>query len=249
MKQAWHDSDEFWNTFGSSMFTPDRIESATKEVEQVIHLVDKPEPMDILDLCCGPGRHSAVFSRRGNRVTGVDRTQSYLEQARTRDGSEGLSTEYVQGDMRTFTRPASFDLIVNMFGSFCYFEDPVEDKQVLANSFTNLRTEGVFVQEIMSKEILARQFKPRDWQQLPDGSIQLEEREIHDNWSMLRGRWMLVKEGQIKEFHFHHRLYSATELSNLLIDVGFREVKVFGNLEGKPYDHQAQRLVAVAIKQ
>ena len=43
-----------------------------------------------------------------------------------------------------------------------------------------------------------------------------------------------------------HRLYSARELSDLLVRCGFVKVRVFGDLAGTDYDHNAKRLVVLA---
>ena len=45
-----------------------------------------------------------------------------------------------------------------------------------------------------------------------------------------------------------HALYSGRELADLLKKAGFERVKLFGSLQGTPYDLNARRLVAVAMK-
>ena len=45
-----------------------------------------------------------------------------------------------------------------------------------------------------------------------------------------------------------HRIYSAAELKALLADCGFSAVTVYGALTGAPYDVNAQRLIALAVK-
>ena len=49
-----------------------------------------------------------------------------------------------------------------------------------------------------------------------------------------------------EEFSLSLRLYSGVELSSLLVESGFREVKLLGDLNGRPYDHTAGRLIALA---
>ena len=39
--------------------------------------------------------------------------------------------EFVQQDMRKFKRPDSFDLALNIFTSFGYFENPADDAQAV----------------------------------------------------------------------------------------------------------------------
>jgi hypothetical protein len=46
----------------------------------------------------------------------------------------------------------------------------------------------------------------------------------------------------------HYNLYSGAELRELLRKVGFCNVRVYGDLKGSPYNHNAKRLVLVAEK-
>ena len=58
----------------------------------------------------------------------------------------------------------------------------------------------------------------------------------------------MIKGKEKHEFTFTHWLYSASELTELLYQSGFSSVKVYGNLDGRKYDNQAERLIAVAKK-
>ena len=76
----------------------------------------------------------------------------------------------------------------------------------------------------------------------------LEERKVTKNWSWMDNRWIVIKGNKRREFKITHRIYSAVELSELLIGCGFTIKNVYGNLEGGPYDHKATRMVVVAQK-
>lgn len=243
---VWHEEDSFWETM--PMFSQDSWDRAHSEVDSVLALLEIEPPAAVLDLCCGVGRHSLELARRGFRVTGVDRTASYLKSARAMAKAEGLAVDFVQADMRDFTRPASFEAAINLFTSFGYFEDQEQDLQVLINVCQSLRHGGRLILEMMGKEILARIFLPRDWQELPDGSFFLQERTISQAWSWMENRWILIKDGQTSEHKISHRIYDGTGLQALLIKAGFESIALYGGLSGAPYDQEARRLVAVAQK-
>ena len=247
-KSQWHDDDAFWETFDSVLFGRERWDKAPQEVEQVMALLQVESGDPILDLCCGVGRHALEFARGGFRVTGVDRTAAYLDEARRRAGEEGLEVEWVCEDMRSFRCPGAFAGAVNLFTALGYFEDPSEDRRVLENLYASLQDNGVLVIDIISKEVLARKFRVRDWDELEDGTILLRETKLEQHWSWAVVRWIRIKDGEQSEFRFGHRLYSASELAGLLSACGFRSVEVYGDLAGAPYDHEAKRLVAVARK-
>ncbi|MEW6046596.1 MAG: class I SAM-dependent methyltransferase [Bacillota bacterium] len=244
----WHDEDRFWETFGLVLFDETRWQAASQEVDALLRLLQPEAGASILDLCCGPGRHSLELARRGFRVTGADRTAAFLAEARRRADAEGLPLELVQSDMRHFRRPGAFDLVINMFTSFGFFEDPVDDLQVARNMWESLRPGGKAVLEMMGKEVLARVFVERSWLPLSDGSIFFQERRVARDWSWIENRWMILKDATLHEFQFGHRLYSAAELRQVLSQAGFSSVQAYGSLDGTPYDHQARRLVMVAVK-
>jgi len=243
---VWHEQDDFWESV--PLFGPERMEIAPQEVDQITAMLGLRPGAAVLDLCCGVGRHSLAFARRGYTVVGVDRTAAYLRAARGVAEAEGLAVEWIEADAREFARPGAFDLAINLFTSFGYFEDPAEDRQVAENLFRSLKPGGALVMDLMGKERLARIFSPRNWDELPDGSLFLQERKIREDWTWIENRWILIKDGQRKEFTLGHRLYDGAGLRALLLDSGFESVTLYGDLAGSPYDNDARRLVAVANK-
>jgi SAM-dependent methyltransferase len=245
--KSWYEDDGFWKKVSPILFGEKCWKSTAPQIDQVTHLLGLKPPLEILDLCCGLGRHSLELARRGFTVTGVDRTAVYLEKARQQAESEKLPIAFVQEDMRKFCRPDAFDIVLNFYTSFGYFENPAEDRRVLVNMEQSLRKDGRLVMEMMGKEILARIFRERDWHE-EDGVIWLEERKVSKDWTWIDSRWIMLQGSKRNEFRISHRLYSAAELSALLKDCGFRSVDIYGNLAGAPYDQNAERLVVVAHK-
>jgi len=245
--KAWHEEDAFWTKWAPFIFFERRWEQARGEVADIISLLKVSPGASILDLCCGPGRHSLQLARSGFSVTGVDRTKMYLEKARKQAEKEGLEAEFIQNDMRTFCRPDTFNVVINLFTSFGYFEDMNDDRRVAENVYRSLRENGVFLIDTMGKEVLARVFRERDWYEV-NGILVLQEHRVSRNWSWMENRWIMVKDGKTEESRLSHRLYSAAELTALLRDCGFGAIDVYGDLTGTPYDHTAKRLVMAAHK-
>jgi SAM-dependent methyltransferase len=248
-KKPWHEDDSLWETWGPLMFTPQKIADAVEEVSKIIKLLNIQPGSSILDLCCGIGRHSLELARRGHKVTGVDRTKGYLDKARKQAKEEGLNIEFIQEDMRLFSRPDAFNTAISMFTSFSYFEDPQEDKCVVKNVFESLRNGGRFIIQMHGKETLAKIFTERDWDEHKDnGVIVLRERKVSKNWSWMQNRWIMLKGSERIEHELSHRLYAGSEIADLLHDCCFNRVDVYGDLEGNPYDQTARQLVVVGYK-
>jgi len=244
---SWHDNDEFWLTFASFMFDEDRLGKTPEEVDKVLALLDVKERAKILDMGCGPGRHSLELARRGYRVTGIDRTLPYLELARQKAAEAGLDIEFHHADMRSYEQSNHFDAALSLFTSFGYFEAAEDNRQSLSNIFHSLKPGGQLVLQFMGKEVLARIFVERDWVE-KDGAFHLQERSVSKDWSWMQNRWILLKDGKVLEYELGHWIYSAAEINQMLQDVGFSTVKIYGNLDGDDYDINAQQLVAVAQK-
>ncbi len=246
-QEAWHSQDAFWELFESLLFNPRRVLLAKEQVSQIETLLQIDRSARILDLCCGIGRHSLELATRGYDVTGVDRTARYIETARQQAEERKLNVRFAVGDMREYRSPDSYDVILNLFGSFGYFGDASEDRAVAANMYDSLRPGGQLLIETNGKEILARDFQARDWDEGGD-LLMLSEKTVTQNWGRVETRWIAIRGAQRIEHRTSVRLFSAVELSSLLVAAGFSEVLVYGGLDGIGYDQDAQRLVVVGRK-
>ena len=246
-QELWHNQDAFWELFEPVLFNHQRQVRAAAEVDKIEKLVHIQDRARILDLCCGNGRHSLELSERGFDVTGVDRTAAYIEKARLEAEKRGLDVTFVVEDMREYCVLNSFDIVMNLFGSFGYFEDPDDDRKVVENMYASLQPGGRLLIETMGKEILARNFQERDWDEEGDLLI-LSEKKIGQNWGRIETRWIVIQDAERVEHRVSVRSYSAVELSSLLSACGFPQVRVYGSLDGTEYDQAAQRLVVVGRK-
>jgi len=247
--RPWHEDERFWEAFRDAMFPAETFADASDELDSILALpgVDVAPGDAVLDLPCGPGRHSVPLAARGFDVTGVDATASYLDEARSRAADRDVAdaVEFVEGDMREFRREGAFDLALNLYTSFGYFEDRADDERVARTLHESLAPGGTLVMDLASKETLARDFRTRTWDDFDDGYV-LEAHAVTDDWSWMENTWTLVVDGDVREYDVSHRLYSAYELTELLEDAGFDAVEAYGTLDGDAFDQDADRLLVVA---
>ena len=248
MSAPWYEDDAFWVSMTTALFDPERLASTGAEVDAIVRLTGLQPGGRVLDLCCGPGRHSLELARRGMQVTGIDRTEVYLRRARRKARREGLEPRFLRQDMREPCGIEAFEVALNLFTSFGYFEDPEDDRLVAANLFRALSPGGVLLMDTMSKEVLARRVQLRNWTELADGSFLLQESTLEQAWSWVTSRWVLIHDGEVEDWSIGHRMYAASELVALLASVGFGPIQVFGGFDGSSYDELPQRLVLVAHK-
>ena len=250
----WFKDIHFWELYGPVMFDRKRWD----EVPLVADGVTRMAKLDLygqapaqgpraLDLCCGFGRIALELARRGFSVTGVDITEPYLQTGADDAAYENLEVEFVLQDVRVFKRPACFDLAVNLYISFGYFDDPADDLLFATNACESLREGGSLIIETLGKEIAVRDFVEAEWFERAGYTVLTEYAPV-DSWSGLKNRWIIIKDGRRIEKVFTQRLYSAAELRRLLLDAGFRAVDIYGNWDEAPYDSKAEALIAVGRK-
>src|ERR1019366_7170864 len=220
------------------MFGERQMAAAPGEVDRVLALSGVARGR-VLDLCCGPARHSLILAQKGFEVTGVDRSAFLLSKAR--QSGAGAGVELVEADMRDFVRPGAFDLALSLFTSFGYFDTREEDLAVLRNVRASLKQDGVFVIDVMSKEYLISQGQTTHWEQWPGGEIHVHHYDVFPGWGRLRVQWLLIEGERARRFEFEHNLYSGLELAALLERAGFTDVCIFGSLDGAPHDAAATR--------
>jgi SAM-dependent methyltransferase len=241
----WFADESIWKDLYPFHFPESAFAVANEQVEKILRLTGVGAG-NVLDLCCGPGRHAVALAKRGFAVTAVDRTSFLIEHARARAAQANVRIEFVLEDMRQFSRPATFDLIINLFTSFGYFEDESDDLRVLRLVRENLRPGGAFVLEMVSKERLAQVFHATTSTELPNGDVLFERHEIVDDWTRIRNRWTLMRSDSTRTFEFIHRIYSGQEMKDLLMKAGLAGAQVYGDLDGSSYGLGAQRLIAFA---
>jgi len=258
LNTEWFKDSEFWEQYAPIMFD----DAHWKEVPAVADAITRLAKFDfygetskpqinvnpkVLDLCCGFGRISAELARRGFSVTGVDITGSYLQTAKEEAGFEKLNIEYIKADAREFVRKDFFDLAVNLYISFGYFEDQKDDLLMVRNAYESLKSGGSFIIETLGKEIAVRDFVDREWFERA-GFMVLTEYETLDSWTFLKNRWILIKDGKKIERVFSQRLYSASELRSLLLEAGFSKVDIYGDWDESPYGKSAAKLIVIGRK-
>ena len=243
----WFTDESFWRELYPFMFPDTAFAVAEEQVDRALALTGV-QAGAVLDLCCGPGRHAIPLAKRGFTVTGVDRTSFLLEKARARAATARVAVEFLLEDMRRFRRPESFDLAVNMFTSFGYFEDKADDLEVLRHVYESLKAGGVFLLDMVSKEWLAKVFQATTSTKLPAGQLLVQRHEIVDDWTGVRNEWTVLDGDRVATFTFRHRIYSGQEIKDLLMHAGFLTPQLYGALDGRPYGIDVSRLTVVSRK-
>lgn len=244
---GWYDDDSLWVDFAPAMFSGARAETVA-ELVRTAPLLDFPPGSRVLDLCCGPGLFLVPLAARGHRVTGVDLSPAMLERAETACREAAANVRLVREDMLTYAAPESYDVILNVFTSFGYFENADDNARVLRNAWHSLAPGGRLLVDVMGKEVLAGWIGRPQAVDLPDGSYIVQRDTVLDSWRRLRTDWTLVRGERARTASIRSFLYSAAELHDLFVAAGFADVECFGDFDGGPYDQSSRRLIVRGLK-
>lgn len=219
-------------------------------VDLIVELAELRGDERILDLPCGFGRIANRLAGRGFDVVGIDHKADYLHRARRAAAETGVQVDYRRGDMRELQAEAAFDVLVNWFTSFGYFDDDT-DRDVLRRFWRALRPGGRLVLDLANRDRLVRvvgaQAGPATM--LVDrGQLLLIDRvDLSDDGARGETDRIVVADGRVRRMHFSVRLFTLSELTDWLEGAGFGEVRAYGP-DAEPFTWRADRLIAVASR-
>lgn len=195
----------------------------------------------VLDLGCGAGRHTKVLFERGWTV-GLDLSMALLKVARR----ESPGAPYVRADMRELPfADDSFDLVVNLFTSFGYFEDDREHARVLSRVCAVTRHAGMFVIDFLNAAQVRRELVPYD-ERVKNGITIEQTRTISQDDRFVEKRIRL--RGRGKEYIERVRLLSEADLERMLSVAGFDVSKRFGDYGGASWSEDSPRTILFASR-
>jgi SAM-dependent methyltransferase len=249
LQNAWYVNffgQDYLNIYGHT-FTAERTE---KEAAFVAEKLELEAGARVLDLCCGPGRHSVQLATRGYKVTGLDLSQPYLDLARRAAAEAGVALDTVLADMREIPFDDHFDAAINMYSSFGYLESEAEDLKVLESISRSLKRRGRLLLDMLNREWAVANYIQNDWHAENDGTLYVEHRALDLASSRMRVRFVIVDPNGGRHDSIGHdiRLYTLTEMVRLLERVGFSGVEVFGGFDGEKYGIETRRMILCARK-
>ena len=219
-------------------------EVSDRQVATIGKLVGVGPGIRVLDCPCGHGRIANRLARLGAEVVGVDANERFLEVAR----QAGTSVDYRLGDMRRLEFDGEFDLLVNVFTSFGYFDDDT-DRKVLAGFRRALKPGGRLVMDHQNSHRILSLIAALGGESVAmteKGDDLLIDRNHYDAVS---GRTVTerisVRGGKVRRYPFSVRVFTPAELTSWLEHAGFKEVAVFDQ-EGEPFTLAARRMWVVA---
>lgn len=194
------------------------------DVDSIINISHKTTG-SIVDFCCGVGDILEGFERKGFETYGVDFSNEYVQKANIQYNQKNV----IYGDALLINFNKTFDLSINWFSSFGYFDDN-KNQQLLNNIFNHTKIGGAFVLEIYNSYDIIKNFKPilvyeKIYKNEPikitrHSNYLIYERKLIQNWTFTYKK-------ESFQYKTENKIYFVDEIINKMKIAGFKKIKVF----------------------
>ena len=200
---------------------------------------------ELLDVPCGMGRHAVEFASRGYRITGVDLSSEFLDEARRTAGAAGVQVDWRNQDMRELPWTKQFDAAYCVGNSFAYL-DHSGNRDFLHAVSRTLKPGSRFALEtgVVAEAILPT-LQPQRWFQLDDIYFLLAHR-YDTATSVLISDYTFLRGGVEEKRQARYMVYTSAELQRLLEEAGFRVLSLYGGYDGQKFAIGSGRFIVIA---
>lgn len=220
------------------------VGAAAPEAEFAARVLSLASYDRVLDLACGNGRHIVHLLRRASQVVGLDYSADMLTLARENVGTQA---PLVRADMRALPFAQRFDVVVNFFTSFGYFQSRAENEAVVKQVAGVLADRGRFFIDYVNAEHVRATLVPHSNRSA--GPYAIAERRWLDDRERVN-KCVVVRQGteHVAEQAESVQLYSPAEFAALLEIGGLHVEEFYGDYDGSPLDSSRPRMIATGRK-
>lgn len=172
--------DWFSSDYYLSVYSHRNDDDADRFLNNILKYIPIDDCSKVLDAACGSGRHSILMAQKNFQVTGFDLSAPLLNVAIADTLALNLKVEYFNADLRFVNLNEKFNLILNLFTSFGYFEDDDENFAFIKSSYRMLEENGYFVFDYFNSDYLRNNFITAN-EKSTDGLKISEKRKIANN--------------------------------------------------------------------
>jgi SAM-dependent methyltransferase len=205
----------------------------------------------ILDIGCGPGRHSIALAQRGYQVVGIDPAAAMIAAAQERAAAAEVNVEFVRSAGEAYRAEVKFDSVLCLFttlGQLNRESDWINadgPHPLLTQIATNLTMGGFLVLEIPHKDWVIANIKATDLFG-DETNYTAIQRSFDVNCSVVTEKFSLVAPTETREYVLHYQLFTPAEIATMLEQAGFAVWQYFGDFQGVAFASESPNLIVVA---
>lgn len=242
MPQQW-----FHTWFGSPYYHLLYNNRNNHEAEYFINnLVNYLHPVPgarLLDIACGRGRHALCLNKRGFDVTGIDLAIENIVYA---NKHHNKTLHFYVHDMRTLAYSNHFDIALNLFTSFGYFDTDKEHINALKTFNHALKPGGLLVLDFFNSHKIVANLIPKAIKTVQGVNFHLRK---HMEGDRIIKTITFEDKGENYEFEEKVHAFTFDDFARFFKLSGFEIVDCFGNYSLEKYDvNSSDRLIFICKK-
>ncbi len=242
-------SEWFKDWFASEEYLQVYLHRDNDEAEQLISFllneISIPQNSFVLDAACGAGRHSKIFSDRNYKVFGFDLSKTLLKLANEFLNGNVTNSHFICADLRNVCYRQKFDLVVNLFTSFGYFNSDSENLSFIVSAFDLLKSNGYYIFDYLNSNFIVNNL-------VKFSKKVVGKKEIFEERKIVNGRVekiITITNGlTIKKYKESVKLYSYRDIESMFTNIGFKIVKSFGDYQGNMFNESTSPRMLIIFK-
>ena len=230
-------------------------EQTRSEADFLVKALRCDQGSHLLDVPCGNGRLSWELAGRAYRVTGVDISEEFIQEAVSRlsppadaGGADSIApVEFLLGNMRNIEGKAIYN------GAYCFgnsfgFLEYSDMESFLVGVARAVKPGARFVIETgMAAESVLTKFKAQTSHQIEDILLRINERYLAEE-SCIDTEYVFERNGEVETRRAKHWIYTVAEIRRMLERAGFEVLNIYGSLKLEPYVLGSEELFVIAQK-
>ncbi|MCP9769372.1 class I SAM-dependent methyltransferase [Lacihabitans sp. LS3-19] len=216
---------------------------AQKFIDNLAEKLNFSSDWQYCDMACGKGRHAIYLNSKNFEVTGLDLSPNNIWHAQC---AENEKLQFHEHDIRDTFRPEYFDVMLNLFTSFGYFENQEENQKAVKAMSNSLKSGGILVLDYMNSRKAIEGFNSH-YEKTVDGiqfniNKRIEFGFIFKNISF-------ENEGKNHKYEERVKLLFLEDFKHFFEASNLTLIDVYGDYELNPYqDLASDRMIMVCKK-
>jgi 2-polyprenyl-3-methyl-5-hydroxy-6-metoxy-1,4-benzoquinol methylase len=228
-KKQWYEA--LFENYGENYDKEDFTQGTDGECDFIEAELQFNKDLSILDVGCGTGRHAIELTKRGYDVTGIDLSESQLEQARKKASAQHLTIDFQQHDARKLPFREEFDVALMLCeGGFPLMETDEMNYEILKNVTNALRPGSRFIFTTLnglfplyhSVEQFCNDSTKEGSATYKSNTFDLMTFRDHNITTVVDDL------GKTVELDCNERYYVPSEITWLLKSLGYTQIDIFG---------------------
>lgn len=222
------------------------------EADFIIKSTTMREGKAVLDLGCGPGLYVKEFAKTGAMVTGIDLSDRSINYANNNINPEYRNTFFKKMNYLNIDFKESFDIATLIFYDFCALNTN-EQNMLLGKLHTALKNNGFFIFDIVTENkktpisTSISVYEEGLWS--PNPYVEILNTYLYKEPKTEGLQYVIIDEdGSTRIIRIYHRLFSLSELTQMLNDNGFKVEHVYRNLKGEAFSWDSETYGIIAVK-